>query len=222
MLKTSNIEKKKPQNNKKESRGKETRQIILTAAKKVFARHPYNAASIRMIATEGDFYHGLIRYHFPNKSTIFEEIVNELCRKLFEANRIWLKEVAELPPREGLSEYLDRFIEFSVMNNETCQLIIQNLGNDDPDTLPGYNYLKDFFINTRKDFETILISVIPESELQRLLDSLNILLVYYLGAKPTAADIIGLDPKSDEYLAWVKETILYLFVPVLNQYFKSV
>ncbi len=216
--KTNNI----PIKNKKESRGKETRQIILNAAKIVFARHPYNAASIRMIATEGDFYHGLIRYHFPNKAAVFEEIVKEICRKLFEANRIWLKEIAALPPKEGLSAYLDRFIGFSVVNNETCQLIIQNLGNDDPDTLPGYNYLKDFFSNTRKDFETILLTLIPESELQRLLDSLNILLVYYLGAKNAAADIVGLDPKSDEYLKWVKETILFLFVPVLNQYFKPV
>ena len=204
--------------NKKERRGKETRQIILNAAQKVFARHPYNAASIRMIATEGDFYHGLIRYHFPNKAAIFEEIVKEICRKLFEANRIWLKEIAALPPNEGLSEYLDRFIEFSVMNNETCKLIIQNLSNDDPENLPGYNFLKDFFSNTRKDFETILLTLIPEPELQRLLDSLNILLVYYLGAKNAAADIIGLDPKSDEYLKWVKETILYLYVPVLERY----
>ena len=206
--------------NKKKSTGKDTRQIILNAAQKVFAKHPYNAASIRMIATEGGFYHGLIRYHFPSKAAIFEEITKETCQRILNANRTWLNEVLTLPPTEGMPVFMDRFIDFSVKNPDACRLIIQNLGNDAPETLPGYQHLKDFFSNTRKDFGTIMSVVVPEAELLRILDSLNILLIYYLGAKPVASDMIGLDADSDDYLKWVKETIVSIFVPVLNQYWK--
>ena len=73
--------KKKNGNGLTEKRGDETRQKILAAARKVFAAHPYNAASIRMIAAKGDFYHGLIRYHFPNKADIFEAVVEDAVKE---------------------------------------------------------------------------------------------------------------------------------------------
>ncbi len=71
-IKKKTAKKLAPKKNTNVTRGKETRRMILDAATKVFAMHPYNAASIRMIAAQGEFYHGLIRYHFPNKAEIFD------------------------------------------------------------------------------------------------------------------------------------------------------
>ena len=207
-----------PQKTKKNSRGKDTRQMILNAAQKVFAMHPYNAASIRMIASKGEFYHGLIRYHFPSKAAIFEEVIKNSCMTLYDSNNRWLNEVAALPAKEGLSIYMDRFIEFSRNNPEICRIIIQNLSHDDPSTLPGYQHLKNLFSNNRKDFKKIVNVRIPDADINKFADSFNALIFRYLGTKHIAAHIAGFDPESDEYLKWVKDTLLFVFLPVLNQY----
>jgi AcrR family transcriptional regulator len=81
-IKKKTAKKLAPKNSPNGSRGEKTRRMILDAATKVFAMHPYNAASIRMIAAQGEFYHGLIRYHFPNKAKIFETVVEEACQNL--------------------------------------------------------------------------------------------------------------------------------------------
>ena len=74
---------KKPAENSVPGKKREdTRKMILAAARQIFAAHPYNAASIRMIAAQGDFYHGLIRYHFPSKAGIFEAVVEDACQSL--------------------------------------------------------------------------------------------------------------------------------------------
>lgn len=79
--------KNKPDSREKPNgRGTATREMILAAARQTFSRHPYHAASIRMIADQGGFYHGLIRYHFPSKAAIFEAVVEELCRDLLAKN----------------------------------------------------------------------------------------------------------------------------------------
>ena len=74
------------------TKGAQTRQRILDAARRVFARHPYHAASIRMIASEAGMEHGTIRYHFARKSDIFEEIVQTECEEIYQNIRKVSKE----------------------------------------------------------------------------------------------------------------------------------
>jgi len=198
-------------------RGKETRRMILDAAIKVFAMHPYNAASIRMIAAQGDFYHGLIRYHFPNKAKIFEAVVKEVCQNLRSANKEWLSEVATLSPEKSLGLYMDRFIAYFQNQSDVIRIIIQNISHDDPVSLPGYRHLVNFKTHTQKDFEATFKGLMPSNVARRFLTSLNILIIHYLGAGTFEADILGMDPKSDEYLKWVKETILFTFLPIIKE-----
>lgn len=199
------------------NRGSETRNMILEAAKKVFASHPYNAASIRMIAAKGNFYHGLIRYHFPNKSKIFEAVAEEACRSLYTANQQWLAEVAVLPPAKGLSVYLKRFIDFFRKQPEVFQIIVKCSSHDDPATLPGYHHLKALLADTRRDFENTLPGLFSRQEVSRFLTSLNVLILHYLGFSSMEAEIIGFPAPNDQYLQWVKETLYFIFLPVLEK-----
>ena len=56
---------KKATTAKKKNKGKEkaTRTLILNAAIRVFSRHAYRAASIRMIGKEAEIDHPLISYY---------------------------------------------------------------------------------------------------------------------------------------------------------------
>jgi len=202
-------------------RGKKTRRMILDAATKVFSIHPYNAASIRMIAAQGKFYHGLIRYHFPNKAQIFETVVEEACLNLRRVNNQWFSEVSTLSPAKGLALYMDRLMEFFRNQPEVLRIFIQNISHDDLASLPGHCHLVNFVTNTQKDFEKTFKGLMPPNVVSRFINSLNILIVHYLGAGTFEAEIMGMDPKSDEYLQWVKETILFIFLPILKEMMPS-
>jgi AcrR family transcriptional regulator len=198
-------------------RGEDTRRMILDAATKVFAMHPYNAASIRMIAAQGEFYHGLIRYHFPNKAIIFETVLEEACQNLRRANKGWLSEVSTLSPVKGLALFMDRFMDFFQNQPEVFRINIQNMPHDDLASLPGHRHLVNLAIDTQNDFEKTFKGLIPSNLARRYLNSLNILIVHYLGAGRLEAEIMGMDPESDEYLKWVKETILFIFLPAIKE-----
>jgi AcrR family transcriptional regulator len=198
------------------NRGAETRGMILAAARKVFATHPYNAASIRMIAAQGDFYHGLIRYHFPSKAGIFEAVAEDACRSLYEANKQWLLEIASFSPEKGLSVYLDQFIDFFRKQPEVFRIIITNSSHDDPATLPGYRHLKDLLADTGRDFENTFPGLFAAGDVNRFLSSLNALILHFLGAGAMEAEINGFPGPGETYLQWVKETLFFIFLPVLE------
>ncbi|MBN1470231.1 MAG: TetR/AcrR family transcriptional regulator [Syntrophaceae bacterium] len=199
------------------NRGSETRNMILEAARKVFATHPYNAASIRMVAAQGDFYHGLLRYHFPNKASLFEAVVEDACHSLYNANKKWLTEVSHYPPAKGLSVYLNRFIDYFREYPEMFQIIVKSSSHDDPATLPGYHHLKALLADTRRDFENILPGLFSQKDVNRFLTGLNALILHFLGFSSMEAEIIGFPGPDENYLRWVKETLYFIFLPVLEK-----
>ncbi|MEW5734163.1 MAG: TetR/AcrR family transcriptional regulator, partial [Thermodesulfobacteriota bacterium] len=165
---------------KADGRGAATREMILAAAREVFSRHPYHAASIRMIAAQGSFYHGLIRYHFPSKAAIFEAVVEEICSELLKQNREWLMEAAGLSPDQALSLYLDRFIAYHRSRPETFRIVVKNLSQEDGEEIPGYHHLRDLLSGSRADFTRLFAGLFTESSLTCFLESFNTLIIHYL------------------------------------------
>ncbi|MEW6079560.1 MAG: TetR/AcrR family transcriptional regulator [Thermodesulfobacteriota bacterium] len=206
----------KPANIPVVNRGAETRGMILAAARQVFAAHSYNAASVRMIAARGDFYHGLIRYHFPSKAGIFEAVVEDACRSLYEANKQWLLEIATFSPEKALSTYLDRFIEFFRKQPDVFRIIIRNFTHDDPANLPGFRHLATMLADTRRDFEATFPGLFVKGDVGRFLSSLNALILHYLGAGSIESLMVGFRGPGKAYLEWVKETLFFIFLPVLE------
>ncbi len=203
-------------------RGQATKKKILAAAKIVFATHPYNAASIRMIAAQGAFEHGIIRYHFPNKASLFEAVTIDICDRIFQSNSDWLKEAGPLSPGEGLSLYLDRLCFFNAREPENLKVIALNLAqNDYPEAVPGYDHIIEMLAAARRTFEQTLPVSAPRDMIQRFQDSFNALVLHYLGASSCQARILGLDPHGDEYRIWVKDTMLAVFLPLLESMISS-
>lgn len=212
-----NLSQKKKQDEKKTPYGASTREMVLAAACSVFSRCPYEAASIRMIAAEGGFYHSLIRHHFPSKASIFETISKKICEDFREANKSWLKELLGLGLRAGLSLYLDRFIAYYQSHPETFHIIAQNISREDTQSIPGYDHLVILLLGIREDVEKANILFFDSQTLVRFLESLYGLLNYYLGSDTAVARHLGFEPDSPEYLKWVKETMMFVFLSILKQ-----
>jgi len=194
-----------------------TRERILEAARRVFANYQYSAASVRMVAKEGNFPHGIIRYYFPSKAELFRTVLKGICEDIARRNASWLEEVRSMSPAEGLNRYLELFLVYNKGNPEALRVLVQNMAlTANPEATPGYEHLTWLLVNTRRTFEEKISLEASTDRVRRFLDSLNGLLLYYLGASPCQAGILGLQPDGSAYRAWVRETLFAVFLPALE------
>jgi len=204
--------------NEKAAKSEVTRERILRAARKVFAEHPYNAASFRMIGKEGGFDHPLINYYFPRKADIFEAVVVEICEEFFQANLTCFEGLDEMPPREGLALYIDRFLDFNLENPEPLRIIMLNITRVDRlEGIPGYQHIPEVMARTRRTFEERANLKASPKDIGMFQNSFNALVFFYLGASSCQAEILGIEPDSPKYHKWVKDTLMYIFLPLLER-----
>ena len=213
LLKKEKIEGEKPKY------GAATRERILTAAIKVFARHPYHAASLRMIAAEGGFYQGLIRPHFPTKASLFEALCEDLTRAFSEKTRIWMKEIGGMLPEQGISLYLDWCIEYYQDHKDELRIIVQNITQEDEQNIPGYSHLINFLADRDTIAENTAMLVFDKDSMSRFQESFTALLLHFLGSATPQARVLGFGKDSPDYFKWVKETMLFVFLPVAEKAF---
>ncbi|MCP4625372.1 MAG: helix-turn-helix transcriptional regulator [bacterium] len=200
------------------TKGPQTRQSILNAARSVFARHPYHSASIRMIASEAGMEHGAIRYHFARKSEIFEEISQTECEKIYQNNLKWSKETISLGPEKGLSLLLDLALECYFNDPEPMHMLNQNTSQVDKlETIPGYDHFINLMIRTRESSRKAFPAEVDPRDIERFNDTFIALIINYVGASSLQAGALGVDPDSAEYRAWVKDTLMFIMVPVMNK-----
>ena len=195
-----------------------TRDKILAAAKKVFAEYPYSAASIRMVGAAAGIDHPLISYYFPTKADLFEAVLEGISETYYQANASWFEGLGELSAYRGLSLYIDRLLEFTSRHPEAPRIIALNLVQPEGAAIiPGYLRIQGLFADTMETFRRVSTLQGPADEIRRFTESFNTLVINYLGADTYNAGILGLPPRSPDYLQWVKETLLFLFLPPLRR-----
>ena len=214
--------KKKPttpkNENRKPARKKGTRLRILKAARKVFARYAYHAASIRMIGKEAGIDHPLISYYYPSKAVLFEAVLADIVQEWHKANQTWFEGLAKMSPEAGLSLYIDRMLAYMRTHPYAAQVYLLNMVQaQDGETIPGYNAIQTFFDQTTQLLKSLVPMQAADSDIEKFRQSFNTLAMNYVGAKSYYAGILGMRPNSREYKAWVKEMLMGLFLPRLKQ-----
>lgn len=194
------------------------REKIIQAAMEVFSNYPYDAASIRMIGKAANIDHPLISYYFPTKAALFEEVLKVISEQYYQANIAWFDGLEAMDAEAGLSVYLDRFFKFALEHPKALRITALNLVQaEQTGIIPGYRLMQSFFSKTTRTF----IKAIPlkgdERDIEFFTHSFNTLAINYLAAGAYYASILGLAPGSRAYLNWVKEALIYLFLPRLKQ-----
>jgi AcrR family transcriptional regulator len=194
------------------------RQKILNAARTVFARFPYQAASIRMVGNEGGFDHPIINYYFPTKAALFEAVLAEICEEFFQANLACLARVEQLSLSDGFALYIDRFLDFNCKNPAPLRIIMLNFVQSNTlDELPGHQHIHTMLRETRRTFEgNIPLRASPEA-IGMFIHSFNMLVMIYLGAGDCQAQILGMEPGSNAYRLWVKDSLIFIFLSHLKE-----
>jgi AcrR family transcriptional regulator len=203
-----------PKRNKKEA----TREKIFEAAKKVFAEHPYSAASIRMIGSAAGVDHPLIRYYFPTKADLFEAVVQEISEAHYHANRAWFEGLETLSLSRGLSLYIDRMMDFISKHPEALRIVALNLAQpEDSEIVPGYSQMQRLVTQHTEMLRNVAAHRSSTREIRMYIESFNALVINYLGAATYYAGILRMNPRGPAYRRWVKETLHLLFLPRLRQ-----
>ncbi len=194
------------------------RKIILRAARKVFSRHPYHAASMRMIAKEAHLDHPLIIYYFPTKAVLFETVMKDLTEEFSSEIPGRFKEINEMSLFEGVSTYLDRAIAFHRKNPEITRIMVLNMAQavHKPNLIPGYQYIQRVIDLGTDQFKERSPFKMNAQQTNYFIKGMSLLIINLMGAREYHAEIQGLDPASDAYFKWAKEVITFMILPVLN------
>ena len=85
----------RPKNSTKEKTA-ENRQRILDSAEKVFAAKGFDGANMREIATEANVNKFMLYYHFENKQTLFEQVLDTVTKPLFRQLSTYISQASTL------------------------------------------------------------------------------------------------------------------------------
>lgn len=194
-----------------------TRQRILEAATKVFAKKSYLAASIRMIANKGGFDHGIIRYYYPSKASLFTAVSKKVCTEIFNEIPKWYAEIEpDMSISKGFTVYIDKFIDYIFKNPDAFKIIMQNISSDGKnESAPGYEEMIDLLASSRRFFEENIKITASSEEIGMFINCFNTIVFNYVGSSSSQARLIEMDPDSAEYQQWVKDTLTFMFLPRL-------
>lgn len=212
---------KRPRTPDHGSKSEATRAMIIDAARRVFARHPYHKASIRMIAEEGGFHFSLINHYFT-KSELFGAVASAVSQELLKDFTVWLKEIQKLPPEQGFSLFLDRALDYFFEKPDMLLILMKNAGEaDSKDTAPAFESFSKYVFTGGG----ILIN---ELRMEKSVDNIVVwiygvlnLLINFVGAAPYHCKVLNMDPDGDDFRKWVKNCLLYLFSPTLKELFPA-
>ncbi len=205
-----------------EPQKKSTREKILEAATLVFSDYPYHSASIRMIGKAAKIEHPLVNYYFPSKAALFEEVIQHVADEYYQANITWFDGLEKLDPEPGFALYIDRFFNFAAKHPGAIRIIALNLVQaEEHDVIPGYEMVRNFFDRTKRTLKNAIPMQGTADNIEMFIHSFNTLAINYLGASTYYAGILELKPGSRQYLKWVKETMMFVFLPQLKQIIKG-
>lgn len=199
-------------------KGENTRKRILQAARTVFSNHPYHSASVRMVGKAGNFDHPIIHYYFPKKKGLFDAVVQELLSEIDIFANSWYKDLDTMSVGKAFSLCIDRLFEFHFSSPDLFRLIMQNTAHvEDYSNFPALDHYMAFFDGFLQTFRDKIPYTAPDEDVRRFVYSFTVVVTNYLGASSTYAQFLGLDPANQAYRDWVKETLMFVFLPRLKK-----
>ena len=197
---------------------KATREKILKAARRVFAEHAYNAASIRMVGKAAEIDHPLVSYYFPTKAELFEAVLEDIIEENYEASKKWYAGLDTMRTAPSLALFLDRLMKWNRNHPYAFRVLLLNMVQaQDSETIPGYRAIQKIADQSAQLFKKSVQLQASDREIGIFITSFNALVINYLGAMAYYAGILGMPADDEKYENWVKETLISIFSPRLKE-----
>jgi AcrR family transcriptional regulator len=198
--------------NQRNRKRENSRQQILDAATRVFAREGFEAASMAGIAEQAGVKKALVQYHFETKENLWKEAV----RRLWAQRDTTLPDIVELDSLEqgqdALRSVLRAIVEFTRQHPEWLALMFRESHNPGPRlTWLIDHYLSEdirrgcSFVEHAQD-----VGLLPRTSPLQLLHLISGALSYNLLVAPMTRQATGVDLGSQESIAEQVEILLRL------------
>jgi TetR/AcrR family transcriptional regulator, cholesterol catabolism regulator len=144
------------------SDGSTRRDIVVEAATKQFAKHGYDATTMRDIASVTGILPGSLYYHFSSKEELFaavhERAINYICTGVVRAIN------PSADPWTRLEEAAKGYLEAMLNNNMYASLIVTEFPRR------RSRKLRDRLISDRDRFEKLFVEIIEDLPLEQGVD----------------------------------------------------
>jgi AcrR family transcriptional regulator len=102
----------------------ETRDLMLKAAIKLFARHGYEPVTTAEIAAQAGVTQSVVHYHFGSKLNLWREAIKRMMKERGRLFRSAARELNGLTPLDRLKELTRRLIEANAANPDFVRIAV--------------------------------------------------------------------------------------------------
>lgn len=191
----------------------QTRQRILDEALSLFARSGFEAVGVRNVAAAAGVNHGLIKYHFGDKDSLWRAAVQLLFERIDHEVGV-TADLLDMPLEDAFETFLRRYVAYCARHPEHARLMVQESVRDSE----RLEWAAKHFI--APGHENILRAIKALSRRGVLPDIDPILLVYMISAAAQAPYMLapelrhthGLDAMDPARVAAHADGIVALFM----------
>ena len=196
----------------KQERSLETRARILDEALHQFAEKGFDAASVRDIASAAEVTHGLVKYYFGSKETLWREAVAYLFDRM--STELAASNAEGVSPKEQFADFIRRYVAYCARHPEHARLMVQESMHDNA----RLSWAAQSFITVRHQrllptIEALIEQgALPRMDPRLLIYALNSVAQAPFMLAPEIAHTHGVDVQSDAVIADYAESVVTLFL----------
>lgn len=182
----------RPQENQVTHSG-ESRDRLLAAARKVFAKRGYDGATVKELSEEAGLNISLVSYYFGGKEGLYKACIEEAGKDRLAAAEKILK-TPESPEdfRVRLTLFLEEFFEFHLREKDLCAILNRECSSD---MLLTRDVFRETFLKAAEKLRTFFASAQKSKILKSKIDP-DILNYLFFGAIRSA---VQFEPISKEF-----------------------
>jgi len=197
---------------------KDTEQLILSAARKVFIEKGLDGARMQEIADEAGINKALLHYYFRSKEKLFSMIFQEEMSKFFP-KMVMLLSSADISIEEKIRGFVNNYISIFLTNPFLPSFILREL-NRDPENLKEYFIKSGFETNNIKLIYTSLSKQLNMSVIDTKHFMINMvsLCIFPFAGRPLIEKIIFFEDNTgyDKFLEERKEVVANYMINYLK------
>jgi len=197
---------------------KDTEQLILIAARKVFIEKGLDGARMQEIADEAGINKALLHYYFRSKDKLFEMIFQEELGKFFP-KMIMMMSSPDISLEDKVRGFVNNYISIFMKNPFLPSFILRELHRD-PENLKQYFVKSGFDVN---NFRFIIENIskqlnMSETETKHFMINMVSLCIFPFAGRPLIEKIIFLENKTeyDSFLEERKDVVTNYMLNYLN------
>jgi TetR/AcrR family transcriptional regulator len=197
---------------------KDTEQLILNAARKVFIEKGLDGARMQEIADEAGINKALLHYYFRSKDKLFEMIFQEEIGKFFP-KMFSLMSSPDVSLEEKINEFVSNYISIFINNPFLAPFIIREIHRD-PDNMSQFFTKAGIDINNIRFVISNLANQLNMSfeEARHFMVNMIGLCIFPFAGRPLIQKILFKEDRTeyDQFLEQRKKTVAKFLINALN------